>query len=259
MQNDSPPAAHHALRILSYLAAQRGPVPAATVASALGLPRSSAYRVLSALVEHGYALHYPEARRYGLGYAAFELSSGFSRQEPLTRLGRPILAALVERVGETAHLTVLLGTDVVYLVEEQARHRPPLVTGVGVRLPSYATASGRALLASLPQTQLHALFSAPDAFAAAAAPGYSFSRLRRELRQVRQDGYAAEDGEVTPGFASVSVAIRDRAGWPAAGITVTYRREDVGDAARAAIIEALQRHAVELSHRIRGSMAEPGR
>ncbi|MFC4243812.1 IclR family transcriptional regulator [Gryllotalpicola reticulitermitis] len=255
MQSTPPPAANHTLEILSYLAAQRGPVQAAVIASALGLPRSSTYRILSALVEHGYALHYPERQRYGLGYAAAALGSGFSRQEPLTRLGAPVLATLVARVGETAHLTVLHGTDVIYLVEERAKHRPPLVTGVGVRLPSYSTASGRALLASLPSTQLHALFSGSDAFDGA-LPGYSFSRLSRELKQVTRDGYAAEDGEVTPGFASVSVAIRDHAGWPAAGITLTYRRDDVDEAARATMIEALTRHAAELSRRIRGSMQQ---
>ncbi len=253
---DVTPAARHTLRILSHLATQRGPIPAGAIASALDLPRSSVYRILGALEDHGYVIHYPEAQRYGLGYAAFALSSGFTRQEPLIRLGSPILAALVERIGETTHLAVLHGTDVIYLLEQQARPRPPLVTDVGVRLPSYMTASGRALLAELPRTQLRALFSAPDAFADGPA-GYTYQRLSRELRAATAAGYAIEDEEITRGIASVSVAIRDHAGWPAACMTVSYRKEDIDERAREAIVETLRWHANELSRRIRGSLAAP--
>ena len=106
------PAARQSLRILTHLAGQRGPVAAATLAAALDLPRSTVYRLLGALEDFGFVIHFPEERRYGIGIAAFELSSGFSRQEPLTRLGRPILAALVDRIGESAHLAVLHGSDV---------------------------------------------------------------------------------------------------------------------------------------------------
>ena len=54
------PAAHHTLRILSYLSTQRGPVPAATITAALSLPRSTVYRILGILEEHGFVIHYPE-------------------------------------------------------------------------------------------------------------------------------------------------------------------------------------------------------
>src|ERR1700761_6139581 len=69
------PAARNALRILSFLATQRGPVPPPTVAHALGLPRSSVYRLLAMMQKEGFVLHFPEDRRYGVGVAAFELSS----------------------------------------------------------------------------------------------------------------------------------------------------------------------------------------
>ena len=64
------------LAILAFLAAQRGPVPAATIATALGIPRSSVYHLLAVLEEHGFVVHLPEERRYGLGTAAFELAGG---------------------------------------------------------------------------------------------------------------------------------------------------------------------------------------
>lgn len=252
------PAADQTLAILSHLAAQRGPVPAATIAHALALPRSTVYHLLSVMAERGFVVHLPEERRYGLGIAAFELSSGFSRQQPLARLGRPLVAALVDRLGESGHLAVLHGRDVLYLVEERAPRRPSLVTDVGVRLPAHLTATGRAMLAELPAAQLRALYPDRAAFesrhpsAEPDAAEWSYGRLKRVLAEGRLRGWAAEDGEVTPGLASVGAPVVDHLGWPAAAIAVTFSTESgttTTDAATAEVLDA----AATLSRRIRGS------
>ena len=223
------PAADQTLRILSFLARQRGPTPARAVATALGIPRSSVYHLLATLQEHQFVVHLPEERRWGLGIAAFELAGGYARQEPLARLGRPVLADLVDRTGESAHLAVMHGRDVLYIVEERAPRRPALVTDVGVRLPAHLTATGRAMLAALPREQVRALF--PDASTFADRTGRGPRRpgeLRELLRGVRERGWAMEDGEVTLGMRSIGVVVRDHAGWPAAAIAVTW----AADAAR---------------------------
>ena len=142
------PGARHALGLLQALARQPGPVPAASLARDLGLPRSSTYHLLGELIAAGFVVHLPEERRYGLGVSAFEIGSAYSRQEPLARLARPLLARLVDAVGHSAHLAVLHGREVLYVVEQRAPGRPPLVTDVGVRLPAQLTASGRASRAS---------------------------------------------------------------------------------------------------------------
>ena len=248
------PAADQTLQILRLLSAQRGPMPAASIASALGLPRSTVYHLLAVLIEHGFVLHFPEARRYGIGVAAYELSSAFSRQEPLSRLGRPILAGLVDTIGESGHVAVLHGTDVVYIVEERAPRRPRLVTDVGVRLPSHLTASGRALLATLPAEQLRALYPDASAFDHRTGAGpHTYGELKRVVAEVRERGYATEDGEVTPGFASVAVSVRDHAGWPAAGIAITFPRENIERTEWDALAAQVRAAAAELSRRIRGS------
>lgn len=249
------PAADQTLQILSHLAAQRGPVPAATIASALELPRSTVYHLLTVLQGRGFVVHLPEARRYGLGVAAFELSSGFSRQQPLTRLGRPLVAALVDRVGESGHLAVLHGRDVLYLVEERAPRRPSLVTDVGVRLPAHLTATGRAMLAALPPAQLRALY--PDAAAFPERGGdqvggpWTYGRLKRVLQGVRAEGHASEHGEVTAGLASIGAPVLDHVGWPAAAIAVTYP-EDAAPDAVTAVAAGVREAAAALGRRIGG-------
>ena len=87
------PAADQTLAILAHLAAQRGPVPAATIAHALGLPRSTVYHLLAVMQERGFVVHLPEERRYGLGIAAFELSSGMFRCPIVSRYRVPLTVA----------------------------------------------------------------------------------------------------------------------------------------------------------------------
>jgi len=246
------PAADQTLRILSFLARQRGPAPARSIATALGIPRSTVYHLLATLQEHQFVVHLPEERRWGLGIAAFELAGGYSRQEPLARLGRPVLADLVDRAGESAHLAVMHGRDVLYIVEERAPRRPALVTDVGVRLPGHLTATGRAMLAALPREQVRALF--PDAATFADRTGRGPGRpgqLRELLRQVRRRGWAFEDGEVTLGLRSVGVAVLDHIGWPIAAIAVTYPAD--GDRDPAALADLVTPVANELGRRIRGA------
>ena len=247
------PAAAQALAVLKLLARHTTPVPAAAIARDLDLPRSSVYHLLTVLRREGFVVHLPEERRWGLGVAAFELGSAYSRQAPLARIARPLLARLVDATTHNAHLAVLHGRDVLYVVEERAPGRPPLVTDVGVRLPAHLTASGLAMLAALPPAQVRALFPSREAFVQrhGVGPG-SLPALRRELAQVRRDGFAHEDGSVTPGFASVAAAVRDHGGHPVAGVAVTYRSEEVDDAARAAITRQLTRVALELTRRIGG-------
>nr|BFF21058.1 hypothetical protein GCM10025730_45790 [Promicromonospora thailandica] len=83
------PAARSTARLLSFLAAQPGPVPAGAIAHGLGLPRSSVYHLLSVLRDEGFVRHFPDERRYGLGVAALGLGSAYTRQAPLTRLAAP--------------------------------------------------------------------------------------------------------------------------------------------------------------------------
>src|SRR3954467_15632 len=198
------PAATRTMRVLRFLAGQPDPVPLDRIMRACDLPRSTTYHLLNAMIEEGFVVHLADEHRYGLGLAAFELGSGYARQEPLQRLAPPPLAALVDRVGQSAHLAVLRGREVLYVVEERAPGRPPLVTDVGVRLPAQLTASGRAMLAGLPPAQVKALF--PDATAFVDRHGLGprrLSELRRLLADVRRVLYGGGDRRVLPSFPSL--------------------------------------------------------
>jgi DNA-binding IclR family transcriptional regulator len=125
------------------------------------------------------------------------------------------------------------------------------VTDVGVRLPAQLTASGRAILAALPATQVRALFPDRDAFVDRHGNGpQSLSALRRILADTRQRGYATEDGEITPGFASVAAAVTAQGSQPVGAVAVTY--ESQAEVVPDRLVRQVQSTAAELSHRIGG-------
>ena len=245
------PAASRALRVLSYLATQPEPVPLALIARAMEMPRSSAYHVVNVMVAEGFVTHVEDEHRYGLGVAAFEVGSGYTRQAPLQRLARRPLAELVDDIGESGHLAALHGVDVLYLLEERAVGRPSLVTDVGVRLPAHLTASGRAILSRLSTSQVRALFSHQAVFVSRQSGGpTSLSGLNSLLAETRQRGYATEEGDVTAGLSSIAVPVVDPAGLPLAAVAVTYETDTL--ACLPGVVRRVTSTAETLTHRIGG-------
>lgn len=241
------PALRRGLRALQFLASRAVPVSATAVARELGIARSSAYELLSELAAAGFVSHLVESRRWGLGVAAFEIGSAYLRGQPLELLGTPIvhrLAATAARLGAvpaaagdddpvdrgtdggvTAHLGVLHGAQMLYLIKERSgRPGPTLVTDVGVRLPAALTATGLSLLAGLPASQVRALFPDPASFVDRTGRGpRTLPALRSELAVVAQRGWALEHGRVSTGTASVAGAAVDHQGRPMAAIGLTVR------------------------------------
>ena len=224
-------SATRVLDVVDYLAAQRGPVPAQSIARALSMPRSTIYELLHAMVERGYAVHVPEERRYGLGVRAYELGSGYLRQQPLVLWGKPLVTKLVQQTGCNGHLAILNGNDVVYLVEERSPKGPELVSEVGVRLPAHLTATGRALLTALPKAQVRALYP-KTAFPLSTRTGKgpeTEKDLSTVLEETRKRGFALEVDEITEGLSSLAVAATDRTGWPIAAFAVTALSDVLAD------------------------------
>lgn len=249
------PAVTQAVAILKFLSSQPAPMRVSSIVRELELPRSTVYHLLATLQETGFIAHYPEDRTYGLGFGAYELSAGYSRQAPLQRMARVLMATLKDRTQNSTHLGVLEGRDVLYVLEERAPRRPLLVTDVGVRLPAHITASGRALLATMPAPQVRALYPDAASFSQRYPVGpRKLSELRTMLSEVRQRGYAYEHGEVTPGLYSIATAVLDRSGHPLASVAVTYPDDDHCDEMADTVVREIVRTARELARRLDGSL-----
>lgn len=271
------PAARNTLRIIRYLAGHSGPVRAATMGRDLGLPRSSIYHLLRVLQDEGFVVHSPEHQGFALAPLLGEIGSSVLASNALARLAGPVLERLVAetRLPVVAHLGVLQHADVVYASKVAAARAPAVVTSIGVRLPAHLTATGRAMLAALPEAQFEAIYARPgvrdspaagtarrDADEAPPSPDGlalrtgngppSVPALERLLGEIRQRGWATEDGDIDLAYASVAAVVLDHNDYPAAAIGLTFRRTLVDEAQWTRFGRAVSAAAATLSRRIRG-------
>jgi DNA-binding IclR family transcriptional regulator len=247
------PAAARTLALLQTLAEIGQPATADRLAKRLNIPRSSCYQLLEVLEEAGFAIHYEKEKRWGLGLSAWELGSAYRRHEPIERLARPALRELVAgyqpKTTVVGHLGVLDGSDVLYLLEERPAKSLKLVTDIGVRLPAHLTASGRSMLAFLEIKQLNASFSGRELPTRTRLGPKNLRELLGTLDAERAQGFALEIDEVSLGYASVGVAIRDGLGHPIAAIALTLQSIELGKLELAEIAKRLSNAAAEISRK----------
>lgn len=255
-QTSTSPAVGRALDILTLLASHAGSVPVATLIRELGLPRSSAYHILTVLTERGFVTYVPEARAYALGPSAFRLGSAYDQHEQLERLARPVLRTLAADIGISVHLGILRGANTMYLLKESpktaADAEPELVTAIGVLLPAHLTANGRAILAAMDAAQVRALYAKPGDFVSRTGRGpRSQAELIAALAAERERGYAEEVELVATGLRSAGAAIFDLHAQPLAAVSATWRSR-VLPRDPAEIGAALREGAAEVTRRLQG-------
>lgn len=210
------PAATHTLAILRLLMTTDAPISAARIAAQLRLPRSTTYQLLKVMVDAGFVMHLKSHRTYGLGAAAYSLAQAYSTQQPLVRASTRHAQALAKLAGGSAHVSRLSsGMEVLYVLEERSATAVSLITDVGVRLAAERTASGRAMLAALPDAELKARVDA-------AGLGRQWQKIHTMMQQVRSRGWAEETEEVSVGQSSIAAAVLDHTGRPAAALAVTF-------------------------------------
>lgn len=203
-----------AAELLEALAAAPEPETAPALADAVGLNRSTAWRILATLEHHGLVERDPDTSRYRLGVRILGLAAA-AGDEPLVRLAHPILRRLADATGETVNLAVARRLELVYADQVQARH-VMAPNWLGHTVPLHATSTGKAFLAALPDAELVPL--ALERFTATTITDPA--ALRAELATVRERGYAVSLGELEAALWGVSAAALDAAGRPAAVISV---------------------------------------
>ena len=172
---------------------------------------STCHHLLSTLVQRGYVAKVPVRRSYALGARIHYLCSA-SLQVDLPSRAAPFIEQINERTGETVHLAVLQGGAMMKIAKRESRHPVRVDTGtLGKSDAPHATASGKAMLAWLPEDDMRRVLSN-------GLPRFTqktiteWPALIEALRHVRRNGYAMDDEEYQPGVICVGAPIRDHNG-----------------------------------------------
>jgi DNA-binding IclR family transcriptional regulator len=254
MSSSNVKSAERALATLQVLARHDQPVPATVIARECDIPRSSVHHLLNVMRDRQFVTYYETERAWGLGVAALEVGSAYLRSSPLERLGRPLLHELSQRTGDTAHLALLHGTEVLYIDKERPTGNvTQLVTEVGVRLPAHLTAVGRAILAELPPMQVRAIYAGQPLVRRTRRGPTSVAALLRELHEGHKRGYALDRELVTPGITCLAAAVFSHEDRPVAAIGITFISAQRSDAQ----IEAIAGRVLDVARRLSASLGQP--
>lgn len=188
------------------------------VAGRTGLPLPTVYRLVRALSEHGFLER--EGSRYRLGLALLHLGTRVAEGMELRRQVMPHLEWLNERTGENAELHIRRGEARVPIELVRSLHNLRPFVEIGAPLPLHLGASGKALLAWLPEERSEALAVASAARFDTGRP-FDPERLQEELREVRRRGWASSDGERSPGVAALAAPVFGVGGGVAGAVLVS--------------------------------------
>jgi DNA-binding IclR family transcriptional regulator len=243
-------SADRTVELLELLAGYSEPLTLSEIHRELAYPKSSLFVLLRTLVARGWVETDRRGTGYAIGVRALLVGTSYLDRDPVIRAATRVLEVLRAEVNETVHLARLDGPDVVYLASRESAHHLRLTSRVGRRVPAHATALGKALLAGRTDDEVDALLPAR---LEALTPHTTVDRgaLFDELAAVRDRGYAAERGQNTPGLGCYAVALAYRTPpTDAISCSVPYARLDDADHA-AAVLEAVRRHAEQLSTLLR--------
>jgi DNA-binding IclR family transcriptional regulator len=210
------------LGVLEWLARQGEGARLADVAQALGLGRSNAHRTLQTLVQCGWATQDGASSRYAAGLKLFELGALVDGAVDLKDRLHPFLAALAQTTGETIHLAVLDGADIVYLDKFDSPLPVAAYSRIGGRAPAYCVASGKALLAALAldDTALRVRLALDSEVLPAHTPHTlaTLSLLQADLAQARTRGWARNFEEWRLGVCGLGAPVFNARAEPVAAI-----------------------------------------
>lgn len=204
-------SAGNMLAVLACFSVRRPSWTLTELSREVGLVKSTVFRILATLEAHNFVTRDPETGAYRPTMRTWEIGSAALVVNGLHEASRRFLPRLSDRTGETAYTTVLDGREAIHVDVFVARNPVRLHADIGDRFPAHTVASGKVLLAALPDEAI-------ETYIRGGLPEYTDRTLtepqafRDELAQVRLQGYALNRGERQHYVVGAAAPVRDRSG-----------------------------------------------
>ncbi len=207
------------LDVLRSFDAHHREMSLAEVATATGLARPTARRLLLTLEELGYVRS--TGGSFALTPKVITLGTAYVASLGLWDVARPHLEALVRQTGESSSMAQLDGGDIIYVARVSVPKIIALRVDIGTLFPAPQTSQGKVLLAALSPEDLDVTLAIPSRSGLPVYIGKTREALNEELVEVRARGWAIADEELAPGVRSIAVPVRDGTGTVRAAMNVT--------------------------------------
>lgn len=215
------PPVQRAIKLLRHIADGNDCSNTSHAAKAVGINRTTLLRLLHTLSEEGMIEAVGSGGGYRLGTGLISLASNAVFSRDLVQVAQPVLKRLAQGLGLSAHLGILEGQHIVYLVRETPNLHLVSNVRVGSRLPAHATTIGRSILAQLDFAEVKALFTEAELVGVTSKTPVTYAGLSHQLAEDKSQGIAWSVGNFEANIGSCAAAIFDISGDVAGAINVT--------------------------------------
>lgn len=212
------------------------------LARQLKLSKAIVHRIVATLEDQRFLAR--KDGRYALGPAILDLSSVLLNSIDLREVARPVMKRLADQTDESVFMTILSGDRSVCVEKVDSRQRMRLTLDIGGHYPLHAGASNKVLLAFLPEEEQERILTQPLKAFTERTPRDP-AQLREELKAIRQAGWCASTGELTPHAAAIAMPLRDAGGEVVGALSVSGPESRMQD--KEGMVELLQRAADEIA------------
>ncbi|MDD5483552.1 MAG: IclR family transcriptional regulator [Kiritimatiellae bacterium] len=210
-----------ALRLVDLIADAAEGIGNNDLSRKIGLERTTVFRLLETLAMHNYVRRDPVTKKYALGNRILELSLMIRKGRRLQDISRSYLRKLARETGETAHLAVLNGDEIIIVDQEMGGHLIGVHTHVGMHEPIHCTALGKALLFRMNGNEIGEIIGGNRLQAYSKNTITTLDKLQQELVASRKRGYALDNEEYKQGVRCLAAPVLDHRGMVAAAIGIS--------------------------------------
>jgi IclR family pca regulon transcriptional regulator len=219
------------LAVLEAFSEAGHPLTLSKIASALKANNTTATRLCYTLTELGF-IQKDEQKRYHLTPKILTLGHAYISGLAWYEVAQYYLEKLFREVQETVSLSILEGSEIIYVLRIRKRKYLPFDIQVGTKLPVYCTAMGKVLMAMGPPQKTQSILKGLEFKSLTAHTITRLDKLLEELDKVRKNGYGINDEELSIGNRSVAAPILDEKGCAVAAIhiavpTTNYSRSQM--------------------------------
>ncbi|MEO9137724.1 MAG: IclR family transcriptional regulator [Jatrophihabitans sp.] len=236
-----------ALTILEILA-RAGEEGVTAIAAEIGVHKSTAFRLVSALENAGLVEQAGDRGKYRLGMGILRLAGATTARLDVVQEARPISRALAADTGETVNIAVLSGGSALYVDQVSGGSSLQAHNWVGQHIPLHATSNGKILLSGLGEAELTKALGSLTSFTDHTIT--SKKGLRQQIDQARADGYAVAVDELEDGLTAVAAPIHNAHGDVIASLSLSGPSFRLDEKKVAQVLTPLLAAADQISHRL---------
>lgn len=239
------------LRVL----AENGPQPLTELALRVGMPPSSAHRLLGTLESRRVVSFEPATQTWAIGVEAFRIGNAFVQRNNIVEASIGIMRKLVDETGETANLGIADGGHVVFLSQSETSYPVRAFHPPGTRGPIHASGIGKMLLALMARKDVEAILKKHGLTEKTPKTITSPSRIFDDLERIRECGWSLDDEESCIGMRCIAAPVHDSFGTAIAGLSISGPSQRIGDAAIPELALLVKRAAARVTDAIGGQKA----